>query len=109
LAVLRLMNNELCSIQLQVGSQYFLDGLQRCLMRFLLVRDCSPALHARIAIGEALFCLTVDNYSICNFLKPAISRGLSIGKLERCLELHTVKDMLRACILSQFNILASPA
>jgi hypothetical protein len=76
--------SELCSIQLQVGSEYFLDGLQRCLVGFLLVRDCSPALHARIAIGEALFCLTVDHYSICNFFKPTISRGLSIGKLERC-------------------------
>src|SRR2546430_5391912 len=103
------MNYELCSIQLQVGPEYFLDGLQRCLVRFLLVRDCSPALHARIAIGEALFCLTVDHYSICNFLKPAIPRGLSIGKLERCLKLHTVKDVLSPFVLSQLNILASPA
>ncbi len=30
------MKNELCSIQLQVGSEYFLDGLQRCLVRFFL-------------------------------------------------------------------------
>lgn len=99
-AVLRLMNYELCSIQLQVGPEYFLDGLQRCLVRFLLVRDCSPALHARIAIGEALFCLAVHHYSICNFLKPTISCGLRIGKLERCLKLNTVKDVLSAFSVS---------
>jgi hypothetical protein len=103
------MNYELCSIQLQVGPEYFLDGLRRCLVRFLLVRDCSPTLHARIAIGEALFCLAVHHYSTCNFLKPTISRGLSIGKLERCLKLHTVKDVLSAFVLSQLNILARPA
>ena len=40
-------------------------------VRFLLVRDCNPALHAGIAVGEALFCLTVDYYSICNFLSAA--------------------------------------
>jgi hypothetical protein len=56
-----------------------------------------------------LFRLTVDHYSICNFFKPAISRGLSIGKFERYLKLHTVKHVLRACVLSQLNILASPA
>jgi hypothetical protein len=28
-----------------------------------------------------------------------LTRGLSIGKLERCLKLHTVKDVVRACIL----------
>ena len=78
-------------------------------MRFLLVRDCSPALHAGIAVGEALFCLTVDYYSICNFLKPAISCGLRIGKLERCLKLNTVKDVPSAFVLSQLNILARPA
>jgi hypothetical protein len=66
-------------------------------------------LHARIAIGEALFCLAVHHYSTCNFLKPTISRGLSIGKLERCLKLHTVKDVLSAFVLSQLNILARPA
>ena len=69
-------------------------------MRFLLVRDCSPALHAGIAVGEALFCLTVDYYSICNFLKQAISCGLGIGKLERCLKLNTVKDVLSAFSVS---------
>ena len=75
-------------------------------MRFLLVRDSSPALQARIAICEALFGLTVDYYSVCNFLKLAISRGLGIGKLERYLKLHTVKDVLSTFVLSQFNILA---
>ena len=88
------------SIQLEVCSHYLLDRLQRCLVRFLVVRNCRPAFHARVAISKALFGLAIDYYSICNFLKPTISRGLSIGELERRLKLDTVKHMLRAFVLS---------
>ena len=75
-------------------------------MRLLLIRDSSPAFHTRIVVGEALLGLTIDDYSICNFLKPAISCGLSIRQLERCLKLHPVEDVMSVCVLSQFNILA---
>src|SRR5262245_28513129 len=55
-------------------------------------------------MSEALLGLAIDDRSVCNLLKLTISRCLSTGELDRCLELRAIENVIGACVFGQFDI-----